>query len=136
MHITKEFKFEAAHQLPNHEGKCRNLHGHSYRVEVCVSGEVEVQPVSQQGMVLDFSYLSSIWKLRCEPVLDHQYLNDTLSVPVTTAEHISAWIYAMFANDIREMQPDIGVRLEYVRVWETATSSAIVTADDELVVQA
>ena len=40
MRIGKLFKFEAAHRLPNHPGKCKNLHGHSYKLEVVVNGEV------------------------------------------------------------------------------------------------
>ncbi len=133
MHITKQFKFEASHQLVHHRGKCANLHGHSYIVEVCVAGEIETQPVSSQGMVIDFGELSDIWKLRCEPLLDHKHLNDTLPLEATTAENIAAWIYVQFAKDIAEIKDDIGVAVEYVRVWETATSSAIATTDDEAV---
>lgn len=133
MHITKQFKFEAAHQLPHHKGKCRHLHGHSYVVEVCVSGDIELQPVSSEGMVVDFAELKEIWKLRCEPKLDHQFLNDSLpDLPVTTAEHISVWIFRQFDADLEAMSDDVDVTLEYVRVWETASSSAIATAVDAL----
>ena len=48
--VTRCFTFEAAHQLPWHPGKCRNLHGHGYRLEVTVEG-----PVNDDGMVLDFA---------------------------------------------------------------------------------
>ena len=47
--VTTSFTFEAAHQLPWHSGKCRNSHGHRYRLEVPVEG-----PIGPNGMVLDF----------------------------------------------------------------------------------
>ena len=53
--IRKTFRFDAAHSLPDHAGKCRGLHGHSYRVELCFQGEVKpARGEPDDGMVLDF----------------------------------------------------------------------------------
>jgi len=59
--ITKEFRFEAAHRLPCHEGACWNLHGHSYKVVVTLGGNTQTEGPAT-GMVMDFKDLSSIMK--------------------------------------------------------------------------
>ena len=118
--ICKQFRFEAAHQLLNHDGQCARPHGHSYRVEVRVKGVPQVSG-PKEGMVIDFSDLKTIWTTFCEPLLDHQDLNVTLAseVPVTTAENLAAWIHGEFK---KQLPP--GVMLDGVRVWETATGWA------------
>ena len=115
MRIGKEFTFDAAHQLPNHDGKCRNLHGHTYRVRIEFEGPLHGDG-PKEGMVVDFGDVKAVWKQHVEPLLDHQYLNDTLPVPVTTAEWIAQWIYTMF--ETHELEPSA------VEVWETPTSLA------------
>lgn len=111
--VCKEWTFEAAHQLPLHDGKCRELHGHSYRVRVTASGQRLISTGPKTGMVIDFGDLSAVWKEHLEPLLDHRFLNDTLPVPVTTAEHIAGWILIRFREQL-----DTGLDLT-VRVWET-----------------
>lgn len=59
--MTKSFSFEAAHRLQNHDGKCKNLHGHSYKVEASVWSSELHQSGPQEGMLLDFRYLSEWW---------------------------------------------------------------------------
>lgn len=114
--IAKRFSFDAAHMLPNHDGKCRNLHGHTYLVEVEFSGQL-VESGPKEGMVVDFSDVKAIWKEHLEPLLDHRYLNETLvELDVTTAEKIAWWIWDRF--DAHDLTPD------RVRVWETPTSWA------------
>ena len=75
--ITKRFRFEAAHFLPFHGGKCKNLHGHSYVLEVTVAGEVKSTDSgsAQSGMVMDFSVLKSIVDENVISVFDHSNLN-------------------------------------------------------------
>lgn len=85
--VSKKFSFEAAHSLPHLPvgHKCRNLHGHSYIVEVFCTG-----PLDARGFVADFAELSEAMK----PVvdrLDHQNLNEVLPV-ASTAENLGAWI--------------------------------------------
>lgn len=112
--VCKEFTFQAAHYLPEHDGKCRELHGHSYRVAVTVAGPV-IEKGAKHGMVIDFGDLSAIWKEHLEPLLDHRFLNETLPVPVTTAEHIAGWLLLRFRD---ELGPYPGLT---VTVWETPT---------------
>jgi 6-pyruvoyltetrahydropterin/6-carboxytetrahydropterin synthase len=117
--VCKSWTFDAAHQLPNHDGKCRFLHGHTYRVEVFATGYVNPKNGrSDEGMVVDFGVLSRVWREDVEPWLDHQFLNDTLAdegVEITTAENIAGWILTKMA---------IIPGVHKVRVWETPTSFA------------
>jgi 6-pyruvoyltetrahydropterin/6-carboxytetrahydropterin synthase len=88
--IFKEFSFEAAHRLPNvPEGhKCARLHGHSYRVEIRVEGEVG----EESGWVVDFADLGAAF----EPLhaqLDHYYLNEIPGLENPTSEVLAKWIW-------------------------------------------
>jgi 6-pyruvoyltetrahydropterin/6-carboxytetrahydropterin synthase len=70
--VTKTFTFEAAHALDGYEGKCKNIHGHSYELELTVSGKVDQTPeISAQGMVIDFGDLKSLVKNHVLPLYDH-----------------------------------------------------------------
>lgn len=111
--ITKRFMFEAAHELPWHSGKCKHLHGHSYKLEVTLEGEL-----NDNGIVLDFDDLSIIVNEMIVKRYDHQYLNDFFSNP--TAEMIARSIYHDITLGI-EKNADLfkGVTLAYVRLWET-----------------
>ncbi|MGA9098800.1 MAG: 6-carboxytetrahydropterin synthase QueD, partial [Methanotrichaceae archaeon] len=73
--------FDAAHSLPGYQGKCANLHGHTYKVEVVIEG-----PIGENGFVMDFFQLKKILNSVLED-LDHSNLNDLLPNP--TAENIS-----------------------------------------------
>jgi 6-pyruvoyltetrahydropterin/6-carboxytetrahydropterin synthase len=117
--IRKLFRFEAAHVLPHHPGKCSRLHGHSYRLEVAVDGPLQVAGPAQ-GMVVDFDELSAIVKPRIIERLDHSSLNDILPNP--TAEHIALWIWGELETALPEL-------CEIV-LWETQTACAIVRSDD------
>jgi 6-pyruvoyltetrahydropterin/6-carboxytetrahydropterin synthase len=90
MELFKEFGFEAAHLLPNvPEGhKCARLHGHSFRVEVHVRGDVG--PTS--GWVMDFADLADAWRPLHEQ-LDHRYLNDVPGLENPTSEVLAVWIW-------------------------------------------
>lgn len=136
MLITKEFKFEAAHRLESHAGKCHNLHGHSYRVEVAFAGELASAGPSS-GMVVDFGDVSKVMNAIISEI-DHKFLmaedNQTtqlysalegrevahLYIPTSTAEHLAEW----FAARILVLPSLDPATLERVTVWETATSSA------------
>lgn len=115
--ITKIFHFDAAHSLPEHQGLCRNVHGHGYRTEVTVEGSVQ-EGGPATGMVMDFGDLSErVRRLVIEP-LDHQYLNDRLDV-TPTAEAIAGWMLLTLR--------DAGLPIVRVRLWETPTSYADVS---------
>lgn len=119
--ITKIFRFEAAHRLPDHDGQCRNLHGHTYKVEITISGNIQTSG-PQNGMVLDFGHISKIWKSRLEPRLDHQYLNETID-PTPTAERLSIVISTVMTDGLNRLSVE-GLELISVRVWETETAYA------------
>lgn len=119
MLIRKQFRFEAAHVLPHHPGKCSRLHGHSYRLEVAVAGPLQSAGPAQ-GMVLDFDGLGSIVEAAVIERLDHSSLNDLLPNP--TAEHIARWVWEQLAPRL--------AGLDEIVIWETATACAIVRAGD------
>ena len=110
--VTRVFSFEAAHQLPWHEGKCRRLHGHSYRLEVTVEG-----PVGEHGIVVDFADLRAVVERDVVARYDHCYLNELLDNP--TAEALAADVWK------RVEAADLAV--SRVRLWETADSFVEVT---------
>ncbi|WP_223595522.1 6-carboxytetrahydropterin synthase QueD [Neobacillus bataviensis] len=120
--VSKEFTFDAAHHLHNYEGKCKNLHGHTYKVIFGLSGFVD-----ERGLMMDFGDIKDIWKREIEVFLDHRYLNETLPPMNTTAENMVVWIYEKMAEalskDERQKQYH-GVRVEFVRLFETPTSYA------------
>ena len=110
--VTRTFTFEAAHQLPWHEGKCRNLHGHSYRLEVTVEG-----PIGPQGIVVDFADIKRVVEREVVDAYDHRYLNDLIDNP--TAELIAAEIWkTVEAADLA---------VSRIRLWETPDSFVEVT---------
>ena len=114
--ISKEFTFDAAHHLHDYEGKCKNLHGHTYKAIFGLSGYTD-----HRGLVIDFSEIKEIWKKEIEIHLDHRYLNETLPLMNTTAENMVVWMYRKMAEAIQKYQ---GARVEFVRLYETPTSYA------------
>jgi 6-pyruvoyltetrahydropterin/6-carboxytetrahydropterin synthase len=120
--VSKEFTFDASHHLHCYEGKCKNLHGHTYRVIFGISGFVD-----ERGLMIDFGDIKEIWKNEIEIFLDHQYLNETLPSMNTTAENMVVWIYekmkeALSTEERRNQYH--GARVEFIRLFETPTSYA------------
>lgn len=133
MKIAKEFRWEMGHRLPNHDGQCRNVHGHSYRMVVEVEGEID----PETGMIIDFADISK----KVKPLvaeLDHCFLcqeddqevRDLLesmdmkrvyiSVP-STVENICGLFVERLKTAFTE---DNNVEAFTVRIWETASSVA------------
>ena len=120
MEIFKTFTLESAHRLPNvPEGhKCARVHGHSFRVELHVSGPVD----SRFGWVMDFAGIKQAF----EPLfqrLDHRYLNDVPGLENPTSENLARYIW-------RELKPVLPL-LASVVVHETCTSGAIVAGGED-----
>ncbi len=115
--ISKEFTFDAAHHLHCYEGKCKNLHGHTYKVIFGISGYTD-----EIGLVIDFGDVKRIWKDQIEIHLDHRYLNDTLPHMNTTAENMVVWIYEKMQEALLGERDDY--RVEFVKLYETPTSYA------------
>jgi 6-pyruvoyltetrahydropterin/6-carboxytetrahydropterin synthase len=95
--IYKEFRFEAAHRLPHHDGKCRRLHGHSWVGRVYVAGDTLMPEGPKQGMLIDFSDISAYVAPIVQQYLDHYYLNETLPLESPTSEAIARWLYEQLA---------------------------------------
>jgi len=141
--ITKQYTFEAAHILPNHKGKCARLHGHSYKVEVSLTGPVYGNRVNQpdEGMVVDFADLDVVVKPLID-MLDHKFIAKGDEWPCasappghvqvigirTTAENLAQW----FCNRVWVHFGTPDESMVGVRVWETVKSSAYATSTGEL----
>lgn len=123
--ITKIFRFEAAHRLSEHQGKCARLHGHSYKLEVTLRGPIKDSlGESDHGMVMDFADLSQIVKNAVLEQLDHQDLNAVTGV-YTTAENLVHWVWSELLN--HGLSKEL---LHRVRLWETETSFAEITQQE------
>jgi len=109
--LRVESHFDAAHKLVGYNGKCSELHGHTWKVEVFVTGE----ELDKIGMLVDFKILKSRLKEITEK-LDHSFLNDFKEIGNPTSENISKYIF----KNLRDLPKD--VRLEKVRVWESPSS--------------
>jgi len=121
--LGKEFRFEAAHQLPYHDGKCARLHGHSWRGVVYVSGTGLNKSGSKAGMVIDYSDIKSYLKPLVDDYLDHHYLNKSTGLESPTSEEIAKWIF--------EQLEQAGLPgLVAIRIDETCTSTCIYTKSD------
>jgi 6-pyruvoyltetrahydropterin/6-carboxytetrahydropterin synthase len=118
MEIWKEFRFEAAHLLPNvPDGhRCKRLHGHSYRVRVFVEGS----PDPKLGWVVDFAEIADAFEpLRLR--LDHYYLNEIDGLENPTTEELARWLWI-------RLQPALPT-LSRIEVGETCTSGCVYRGD-------
>ncbi|MEM0466900.1 MAG: 6-carboxytetrahydropterin synthase QueD [Candidatus Thermoplasmatota archaeon] len=93
MRLCREFYFDAAHFIPNYKGKCEQPHGHTYKLEVVLEGNVQ-----RDGMVVDFCIVKKIVESEIIEKLDHQNLNDIIDTP--TAERIAEWIFSRLENKL------------------------------------
>jgi 6-pyruvoyltetrahydropterin/6-carboxytetrahydropterin synthase len=111
MRVKVTFDFEAAHRLPNHPGKCKELHGHSYRLVVAV--ERTLAP--DTGMAIDFADLKRVVRQQVVDRLDHTFVNDLIDNP--TAEIMAVWIW----DALRGPLPG----LAEVELWETRSCAVV-----------
>ncbi len=115
--LTVEVGFAAAHQLRGYKGKCENLHGHNWRVQINVLAE----RLNDIDIAIDFHDLRSIAGEIVAP-LDHAFLNDVF--PFTeknpSSENIAKWIFDTLKKKIN----NDNLRVAAVTVWESETASA------------
>ena len=143
--ITKQFSFETGHALYGYDGKCKNVHGHSYRLDVTVIG----QPISdttnvKYGMVIDFSDLKKIVKEDIVNVFDHATVFNKNTPHVELAKELenrghnvllvnyqptSEMMVIDFAQKIKKRLPN-NIKLHSLKLQETATSFAEWFASD------
>lgn len=114
MRIFKEFTFDSAHFLPNvpENHKCRNMHGHTYRLKVWI----EDQPDPVLGWVMDFAVMKQV----VQPVvaqLDHKCMNNVAGLENPTCEQIAIWLW----NQLKPSLP----KLATIELHETPTSGVI-----------
>ncbi len=142
--ITKEFRFEMAHSLPNHRGLCKNIHGHSYTLSVTIIGEPNPSQVDPDaGMVMDFGDLKTIVRDTIISKFDHALVihknlaNSLIKELKENFEKIIAVDYQPtselllldFAERIQNQLPDTSM-LFSLKLRETATSVAEWFASD------
>ena len=131
--VTKRVRFDAAHVLTNHQGLCKNLHGHTYRVDVSVAGD------GASDMVMDFKDLKRIATETICDRFDHAFIYNTASageceiaavvekhgmrtvaIPFrSTAENLAKHFHSLLSVQI---PPPLSIVA--VKVWETADSCA------------
>ena len=115
--VVKEFDFAAAHFLPGYKGKCANLHGHNYLLQIGVKGGVD----NRTGMVMDFVLLKQLIEEQVIEVLDHHLLNgitkNNFPSEMPTVENMVIWLKNM-------LQPVLLPNISFIRLWETSTSYA------------
>jgi 6-pyruvoyltetrahydropterin/6-carboxytetrahydropterin synthase len=137
VHLSKEFRFEASHQLPNHDGKCARLHGHSWELKVTIAGHVldAIPHHPKEGMAMDYTDI----KAAVQPVvdmLDHRHLgsgkhcmgyvhpddvfNNTNFPSVPTSENLLIWI----SKQLPSWLPWVMLQLS-----ETCTANAMLMRD-------
>jgi len=137
--ITKQFNFEAGHALYGYDGKCKNVHGHSYKLSVTVSGEPITDNTNVKfGMVIDFSDLKKIVKEEIVDVFDHATVFNQNTPHIELAKELkdrdhhvilvdyqptSEMMIIDFAAKIKSRLPE-NIKLFSLRLQETETSFA------------
>lgn len=149
--ISKEIEFDAGHRVPNHRSKCRNPHGHRYRVVATITGTiVDESGASDEGMLLDFGDLKSVLVSFIHDPLDHAFIvyegdrvmrevfesaeteswNHVIFPYIPTAENIARWCWEQIELPLRESFRG-NFWLDNVEVWETPTSTATYYGEDD-----
>lgn len=115
--VSAEYDFSAGHALRGYKGKCENLHGHNYKVEVTVAGE----KLNSIGLLVDFVDLRAAIKEIAQR-LDHRFLNDLSPFDRLnpSAENLAKYFCEELDSRVRPQ----GLRVSTVKVWETDTTSA------------
>ncbi len=116
--LSKTFKFDAAHYLPyvSDDHKCKNLHGHSWKVEITVRGEVD----REKGWFMDFMDIKEAWQPVYE-ILDHSTLNEIEGLENPTSETLAVWLWDKLSYKLPG--------LSAITINETDTSKCVYTGD-------
>jgi len=143
MKIGKVIQWDMGHRVLNHRSVCKGLHGHRYKAEICVEGDlVEKKDASEEGMVIDFADIKKTAQKFVQEELDHAFMvwekdielleffkkskgHRPVIVPFTpTAENVAAYIF----NQLKDKFTDVfktGLHLQSVKLWETPSSYAL-----------
>ena len=144
--LTKQFEFEMSHALLNYDGLCRNIHGHSYKLQITVIGEPKCEPEHpKDGMVVDFTVLKKLVKENIVNPLDHSlmindvYAHDKLVElgemyerhHVVNFQPTSENLVIFIAEKLKKLLPE-NIEIFSVRLFETSSSFAEWFASDNL----
>ena len=141
--IRRYVETDTGHRVPNHKSKCKHLHGHRYRFEAEIEGDVvDVEGVSEEGMLMDFSDVKSILMEHVHDVIDHSFVvyegddaaraacelmgegHRTVVVPfIPTAENLAKWAFEQVQPHIQTAYGN-RLRLVAMHVRETPKSWA------------
>ena len=143
MKIVKIIQWDMGHRVLHHKSICKGLHGHRYKAEICISGNLVAQSgVSEEGMVVDFADIKKISQDFIQQKLDHAFMvwerdDELLSffnnskghkaviVSFTpTAENVAAYIFCELQNKFKDKYKT-GLHLHSVKLWETPSSYAL-----------
>ena len=146
MIIGKVIQWDMGHRVLNHRSVCKGLHGHRYKAEICVEGEIVNQAnASEEGMVIDFADIKKTAQKFIQEELDHAFMvwdQDTelldffeksqghkpVIVPFTpTAENVAAYIFKNLKDKFLDVFKT-GLKLHSIKLWETPSSYAIYEA--------
>lgn len=142
--VTKEFRFEGAHALAGYDGKCRHIHGHSYRLFVTLKGDInQVQDHPKSGMVVDFSDLKKLVNelivepfdhaliLRSDAALANEIMDNYCNVIITDFQPTCENLAQHFAKLLKERLPE-HLSLHSIKLYETPSSFVEWVAEDNL----
>lgn len=113
--------FSAAHRIEEYHGKCEELHGHNFKVEILFQGE----RLGPGGMLVDFKVLKTLLKEVLEK-LDHKYLNDIefFKKRASSSEYIALFIHEEIKKLLSIRLCNYDIKLHQVRVWESENAYA------------
>ena len=116
--VSVEQTFAAGHALRNYKGKCENVHGHNFKVQVRIEGP----SLDDTGMLVDFIDVKNVMRKVIDR-LDHQFLNEVAPFDIKnpSAENIAEYFHIEMTNALSTSVP---IRISEVRVWETEIQSA------------
>jgi len=124
--VTKIFTFDSAHRLDDYVGKCANLHGHTYKLEVTIKGRTDTR-----GIVVDFGDIKRIVNEQIIAKYDHRFLNELMDFN-TTAENMVVHFFELIDTHLQQIDNPTPVRLVRCRLWETPSCYAEITREDFL----
>ena len=148
MKISKIIQWDMGHRIANHRSICKGLHGHRYKAEICVSGElISKNDISEEGMVMDFSDIKKIAHSEILEKLDHSFMvhdkdkemivffrahsgHKPVVVPFTpTAENVAIYIFKILDKKFKDVY-QTGLKLNSIKLWETPSSYAECRRED------
>ena len=149
MKIGKVMQWDMGHRVLNHRSICKGLHGHRYKAEICIEGELIQNPgISEEGMVIDFADIMKTAQKFIQKELDHAFMvwdkdkelleffkhskgHKPVIVPFTpTAENVAVYIFHILKDKFSDVYKT-GLHLQSIKLWETPSSYALYESEIE-----